>query len=313
MSKILNLKDYDLVFTTSFFYTHGVSGHLYEMIDYYYICSINNIKCAVLLSDGITKEIFTTALKDKYNFNDKELRDILDNTFECYRPKIILANNVCIVDGSWRILDCVMYADNVFLLRCSENNFGYFHNNKTIKRTHLMQDFKLYPERFEELNIKVVDYVKKILWGRYQPPKQSLTNTALLYLTTSMRATAADNIKHIIDKKICEKYLIVTNNPDLYESIKQPNVEVVRAPIKNIFEKFDTYIYTPTRWQIDCSPRFIVECAVYGKNVVYEIDYECKGIDRRREDIDSNLNGLELLPNDFFVGYVKEQMAVNNE
>jgi hypothetical protein len=52
---------------------------------------------------------------------------------------------------------------------------------------------------------------------------------------------------------------------------------------------------------------------VYGKNVVYEIDYECRGIDRRREDIDSNLNGLELLPNDFFVGYVKEQMAVNNE
>jgi hypothetical protein len=279
------------------------------MIDYYYVCKASNIKCAVLLSDGITKEIFTTAILDKYDFSEVELNDILSNTFECYRPKIILANNVCIVDGSWRILDCVMYADNVFLLRCSENDFTYFHNNRTIKRTHLMQDFKLYPERFEDLNIEVVDYVKKILWGKYQPPKPVKTNTALLYLTTSMRATSAESIKKIIDEGICEKYLIVTNNPELYKSIEQPNVEIRKAPIKNIFENFDTYIYTPTRWQIDCSPRFIVECSVYGKEVVYKIDYECKGIDRRKEDIESNLNGLELTLDDSFITYVKQQMV----
>lgn len=309
MSKILNLKEYELVFTTSFFYTHGVSGHLYEMIDYYYICRLHNIKCAVLLADGITKEIFTTAILDKYNFTEAELWDILSNTFECYRPRIIMANNVCIVDGSWRILNCVLYAENVFLLRCSEGDFSYFHNNKTIKRTHLMQDFKLYPERFDDLNIEVVDYVKKILWGKYHTPRPVKTNTALLYLTTSMRATSAENIQKIIDEDICENYLIVTNNVDLYRSLERPNVVVRQAPIKDIFEKFDTYIYTPTKWQIDCSPRFIVECAVYNKDVVYKIDYECKGIDRRKEDIQSNLDSLELTPDDFFISYVKQQLT----
>ena len=306
MSKILNLREYDLVFTTSFFYTHGVSGHLYELIDYCYISRTNGINAAILLADGVSKETFETAILNKYSFTKQELDDILSNTIECHKPLIIQANNVCIVDGSWRILNCTIYADNVFLFRCSEDDFTYFANSKSIKRTHLMQDFKLYPERFEELDIEVVDYVKKLLWGKFHKPKPVKTNTGLLYLTTACRALTLDVVKDIIDKGICDKYLIVTNDVTLYRSIESERVTVEQAPVKDIFERFDTYIYTPTDLQKDCSPRFIVECAVYDKEVVYEIDYVCDGIERRREDIKNDLSSLELVNEDFFVTYFKE-------
>ena len=308
MSKIVDLRNLDLVFTTSFFFTHGVCGHLYEMIEYCYITRRNGINSGILLADGVTKEVFEQTLKDKYVFTEEEYNDIVSNTYECFQPKIIRANNVCLVDGSWRILNCVMYADNVFLLRCSEGDFTFFDKHKSIKRTHLLQDFKLYDERFENLDINVEHYIKKILWGKYKQPNLTKTNTALLYLTTSTRSTSLEYVQKLMEKKLCDNYLIVTNMPELYKSLEAPNVRVELAPLNNIHDLFDTYIYTPTRWKSDCSPRFIVECAVYGKQVVYEIDYVCRGIERRIEDIEEDLGALELKDGDYFIEYVKQNI-----
>lgn len=302
--KILNLKQYELVFTTSFYTKHGVSGHMYELIDYYYVCKKAGIKCAILLADGVNEQTFLTAIQNKYNLDI----DIIDDIHECHNPRIIMTNNICLVDGSWRVNDCTIYADNAFLLRCSEDNFTWFDKSKTIKQTHLLQDFKLYPERFENLNIKIVDYVKKILWSRYKTPKQVKTNTGLIYLTTNCRAIPVTDVENIIAKGICDKYLIVTDKPKIYQPLSSDNVTVEQAPISNIFERFDTYIYTPTDLQNDCSPRFIVECAVFGKNVVYEIDYICAGLERRKEDVMADVNQLELTVSDYFVTYVKKHI-----
>ena len=291
---------------------HGVSGHFYELIDYYYICSINGIRSAILLSDGTTKETFKRAVNDKYNFTPKELELILSNTVECYQPKIIIADNVCIVDGSHRIASCSIFAKNLFLLRCSDENFMFFSDHKTIERTHLLQDFKLYPERYEDLNIAVVDYVKKILWTKYKIPASVKTSTAMLYLTTNCRAIDIPEVQRIIDKQICDNYLIITNNPERYKDVASNTVTIEKAPIKNIFERFDTYVYTATDLQKDCSPRFIVECVIFGKDVVYEIDYVSAGIERRKEDMAENLGQLKLTSDDFFVQYVKEQMNEKN-
>lgn len=168
-----------------------------------------------------------------------------------------------------------------------------------------MQDFGLYPERFADLNIKVVHYVKKILWSKYRSPNLSKTNTALFYLTTNCRALPPSDIKNIIDKHNFDNYLIVTNDIQQYESLAGPNVFVEQAPVTKIFERFDAYIYTATPLKADCSPRFIVECAVFGKDVIYEIDYLCPGIERRKEDIAKDLNSLLLADNDYFIEYVK--------
>lgn len=310
MSKIQDLRRFEIVFTTSCVYTHGVSGHLYELIDYFYIASTNGINSAILLTDGITLALFEKAVREKYDFTEIELANILGNTFESYRPKIILTKNLCIVDGSWRLNDATVYADNVFLFRCSEDEFTYWHNHKTIKRTHLMQDFKLYPERFKELNITVVDYVKKILWQRYKKPTLSKTNTALFYLTTNCRKLPQETIQALIDKHSFEHYIVLTNDPDMYSTMENDKVTVEKAPIKNLFEKFDAYIYTSTPLKSDCSPRFIVECAVYGKDVIYEIDYTDPGIERRKQAIATGVEQLQLTGNDYFIQYVKDNTNI---
>ena len=305
MSKILDLKKYDLVFTTSFFYTHGVSGHLYELIDYFYICTQAGLKCCILLSDGVAKPTLIQTIKDKYNFTETEINQFELCSVECHKPKIVMAQNICIVDGSWRVLDCTMYANNMFLLRCSNDEFEYFSNSKTIKKTHLLQDFKLYPERYDHLNIEVIDYVKKILWSKYKHPTAVKTDTALLYLTTSTRAIPVEEVERIIARQYCPKHLIITNDVNKYKHLASDTVFVECAPVDNVFERFDTYVYTATKWKTDCSPRFVVECALYNKSVVYEIDYHCAGLERRKEDIKNCFEKLELHLDDEFVSYVK--------
>ena len=309
MSRIINLKSYDLVFTTSFECPHGISGHLYELIDYYYISTQNNIKSAILLTDTTTKAVFEKAVKEKYNFTESEYNDMLANTYECAIPHIVMANNMCVVDGSWRFRSCTIYTENMFLLRCSEDDFSSLNNHKTIKNVHVMQDFDLYSERYTDLNITTIPYVKKILWSKYIKPKTVKTNTALFYLTTNCRALPPEEIGNIIAKGEFDNYLIVTNAPKIYASLTSDKVTVECAPVKDIFDRFDTYIYTATPLKADCSPRFIVECAVFGKEVIYEIDYLCAGVERRKADIARDLNSLLLTDSDFFIEYVKNTIS----
>lgn len=308
MTKIVNLKTHDLVFTTSFLNKLGVSGHLYEMIDYFYLCSKNGLNCAILLADGLDKDTFMQALLIKYDFSKQELELFESNVYECEHPVILIVKNLCVADGSWRMRECTVYADNVFLLRCSESDFSPWANSKSVKRAHIMQDYKLYCDRFENLNVSVVDYVKKILWSKYKKPKSVVTNTGLFYLTSLCRAIPVSDVQKIINKGYCKKYLIITDRPEEYKSLISDTVAVEKVPVHNIFERFDTYIYTSTKWQSDCSPRFIVECAVFEKEVIYEIDYLCPGTQRRREHIAEDLAGLELTDSDHFLSYVKENI-----
>jgi hypothetical protein len=174
-----------------------------------------------------------------------------------------------------------------------------------------MQDFNLYPERFEQLNINVVHYIKKILWSKYKQPKQVKTNTALFYLTTNCRALPPNDIEALINKHEFEHYLVVTNDIDMYASLEADDVSVVSAPVSGLFEKFDAYIYTATPLKADCSPRFIVECAVYNKDVIYEIDYMDPGVKQRQIAIERDVNELLLVDSDDFVSYVKRYIDGN--
>jgi hypothetical protein len=305
MSKILNLSEYDIVFTTSFECTHGLSGHLYEQIEYHFLALKNGFKSIILLSDGTKKETLILAIKNKYNFTDVEISFFIDTVIECQCPKLLITKNLCVVDGSALFANCVVYANNVYLLRCSQSEFTKFSKAKTIKKIHLMQDFLVYGSNIEEENIILVDYVKKIMWNRYRKPKEIKTNTGLLYLTTNMRKLSFEDIEKIIEKTKCEKYLIVTNNTSLYEDIDNNKVKVIKGPVNDVFELFDTYIYTSTSKKFDCSPRFIVECAVFGKSVEYFIDYDDPGIIARKKHIENNLSSLHLDKDDQFFKYME--------
>lgn len=272
------------------------------MIDYYYVCSTAGINCAILLSDGTSKDLFKAAVENKYNFTQSELDSMITNTIEHACPKIIMANILCIADGSSRLNGSTVYADNVILLRCFDKNFDYFAKHNSIKHTYLLHDSTVY---LDTPPVTTKHYVKKILWSKYCAPVTVKTDTALLYLTTNCRQLTTDNITEIINKYNYKRYLIVTNQPDVYQGLPN-NVQVVQAPMQNIFEQFDAYIYTSTAKQFDCSPRFIVECALYGKDVHYEIDYTDLGIAARRRTIEAGIEQLELTVDDEFVKLVKD-------
>jgi hypothetical protein len=310
MSFIANLKHYELVFTTSFEHKHGVSGHLYEMIDYFYIANQQGIKTAILLTDGTTVSMLKKAVIEKYDFSDSELSTMFSNTVEMPQPKIILCNQLCVVDGSPRFNNCTVYAEHVWLMRCSDTNFSYFNKHKTIKQTHLLQDYGLYSERYDYLDD--IDYVKKILWSKYKQPTTTKDDIGLLYLTTNCRGLEPERIKEVLDKNICPGYLIVTNDVSKYKILESENVEIALAPVSNIFDKFGTYIYTPIPRQFDCSPRFIVECKVFGKKVVYELDYVDSGIERRKQLMEQSLDGLLLTEDDAFLELIKHDYAMEN-
>jgi hypothetical protein len=114
-----------------------------------------------------------------------------------------------------------------------------------------------------------------------------------------------NDIEALINKHEFDHYLVVTNDIDMYKSLEASDVTIVSAPVKNLFEKFDAYIYTATPLKADCSPRFIVECAVFNKDVIFEIDYMDPGVKQRQIAIERDINELLLSNNDHFVSYVK--------
>ena len=303
MTTILNTKQYDLVFATSFETVHGVTGHVFEMIEYCFMCRRNSINAAIALLDGTDISLLIGLLTSKYNFNQEEVADLTANIIVFTHPKIILANNFCIVDGSPRVNGCTIYADNVFLLRCYDGELDFFSNNKSIKRTHLLQDFSMYTERYEHLNIEVIDYNKKLLWDRYHKPKTVKTNTAMFYMMNRCKARPVDEVAGYIAKHTFDHYLIITDIPERYQSLKSNQVSIEVVPVDNLFEKFDTYIYTPVT-KVDCSPRFMVECAAFGKDIIYEIDYLDPGILARQRGIEAGVETLLLKDNDPFIKYV---------
>ena len=290
MSNIINLKQYDIVLTTAFEFKYGVCGHLFEMIDYYYaIKEYTNLNPCILLADGTSIADFRRAIEQKYD----NLQ--IENVIQSYQPKVIIANNILFVDGSPRLNNADIFAKNIFLFRCSESDFSKFTKSKST--VFLLQDFEIYDDKPD--NLTLIDYKKKILFSKYRSFECNTTNTAMFYLTTVCRALSRDVLQKTIEKHKLDKYIILTDKPDLY------NDNVYRIPLDNMWSMFNTYVYTPIPRKIDCSSRFILECMYYGKDIIYDIDYYDKALEVRKKD---GLKGTILTKDDEFIKLLNEQI-----
>jgi hypothetical protein len=125
----------------------------------------------------------------------------------------------------------------------------------------------------------------------------------MFYMMNRCKARPADEVAGYIAKHSFDYYLIITDVPERYRCLASDQVSVEQVPIVNLFERFDTYIYTPVT-KVDCSPRFMVECAVFGKDIIYEIEYLDPGILARQRGIDAGVDTLLLKDNDPFIEYV---------
>jgi hypothetical protein len=159
------------------------------MVDYYYaIKQYTSLVPCILLSDGTTLTQFHTAVKQKYN------DIIVENVIEHFQPKIIIAKNLLIVDGSPRLKGADLLVNNIFLFRCSEHDFSYYKD----KNTFLLQDNEIYDDR--PLNIKVINYKKKILFSKYKNYDRTVSDTAMFYLTDVCRALPQSELEQSIKK-----------------------------------------------------------------------------------------------------------------
>jgi hypothetical protein len=285
---IVNLKQYDIVITTSFEFKYGVCGHLFEMIDYYYaIKTYTDLTPCILLSDGTTTEELQNAIQYKY----QDL--IVENVVEHKHPKVILANNILLVDGSPRLRNADIFADNLFMFRCSETDFSSlkFKGNK-----FMLQDFEIYDERYSDMTN--IDYKKKILFDKYKHYANSVEDTAMFYLTSLCRALTTEQLESSIEKHKVSNYIVLTDTPEIYNN-------AYRIPLENMWDRFSTYIYTAIPRKMDCSSRFVLECLHYGKHVIFDIEYYDKALAVRCKD---GLNGTSLKQDDAFLKLLNEQI-----
>ena len=300
---------------------HGICGHIYEIIDYYLLLHLK-FKIGILICEKLSWENIEDCIRSKYAIGESIMLKMKNATVFSKKPKYVVGKNtnILFVDGglyrSFYKNGNVLNFKNIFNFRCSPADSHY---NLPYKNLTLLQDNRVYTDHDNKI---AIDYKKKINFKYYKPIENIKSKTALLYLTTNCRKLCNISILDIIFKYKFENYLIITNNPELYSGISRDfnTVKIYTPPIDDLFEKFDTYIYTPTgkdgstaQLSFDCSPRFIVECAHYGKEVIYhDIDEEYlstdTGLKWRRHDIENNFSSLYLEDSDEIIDILYDRL-----
>jgi len=315
-------KSYDLFLTMTWNNdnNHGVSGHLYEIIEYYILLK-DHFKVGILICEDMSWDTIEKAIRTKYNIDLQVINDIKGNTIFKNRPKFISGKNILFVDGGFTrtsLRDGIILSfDNIFSFRCSNKDFHY---NLPYKNVTLLQDNRVYNDDDNKI---AINYKKKIKFDNYKEIEKVKTETALLYVTTNCRKLCNDYLIDIVLQYKFKNYIILTNKPELYkEQFKDfNNVSFPEMPLRDIFETFDTYIYTPTYSVtkkelgcFDCSPRFIAECKFYNKEVIYHdigdqyltID---TGLKYRKYDIENDFKSINLKDNDEIIDIIRNEIS----
>jgi hypothetical protein len=273
---------------------HGICGHTFEIIDYYYILK-DTFKTGILLAENIDWDTLEQAIRSKYCFTDQEIEDIKSNTVFENRPNLVKGSNILFVDGGViNTSSITLLFDNIFYFACG---------NKEVKdndkdNVYILQDNRVY----DPVKKNGIDYKKKILFYKLKPIDKS-KDAVLLYATKNCRNI--DNYEqffHYGDNIVA--ITNIENKPADVEGIK-----FVTPPLDNIFEQFTTYVYTPVNRKWDCSPRFIAECKWYGKTVVYHnIDYWDidHGLRVRKWDIDNDFESIFLTYKDTITNILRD-------
>ena len=295
MSKIVQLDpSYDLWLSYSWSNNnHGVCGHTFEVIDYYYILK-DHFKVGIFLAEDIKWESFECSIRSKYAFTDEEIEDIKRHTVFANRPLLVRGTNILFTDGG--------VVNNAFNNLIFDNILYFACGNKEIKNNSnpnvwILQDDRVY----EPVKLNGINYKKRILFDKLRTIGSS-KQAALVYATK--------NCRNIEDYEQLLQYsnniLAITNTENKPDPID--GFTFVIPPVDNLFEQFDTFIYTPVPRKWDCSPRFIAECKYYGKHVVFHnIDYweEDKGLYWRWWDIQNDFDSLYLRSDDAIVNIIR--------
>jgi len=231
---------------------HGICGHTFEIIEYYYIFKS---KCVtkILWPESLTWEDLEIAIRSKYSFDDDEIEDIKINSEFIESPRLLKGSNILLVDGEWeRLRHSTILFDNIFMFACGQKDL-YKINKQNVT---ILQDDRIYKKGPFTIN-----YVKKILFDKFKKI-ENVDDRMFAYLPINCRTLNDEDTTKLIKKY--KNILIGTSHPEIYNKY---DVDILKMPINNLHEKFNTLIYTPLELKWDCSNRLIPECLFYKKNV----------------------------------------------
>jgi hypothetical protein len=265
----------------------GISGHIYEVIDYF--IKLKQFSPTILLLHQEVYNQLEQIIKYKYDL-DKNLYNDLVNSTKYYSQRYInnFSNDV-IISTNGKISSGRLWKCNSFVgFKCS--SIEKFHNFIVAKQKYILEDFRVYNNlQVENMNLsnfdyQIVDYNKKIFYKYIKKPISN-PNKTLLYLTKSCKEY--NNYMKYKNTIIVSDYLEGNN--------------VLEPPVDDLFSKFDTYIYTPVSRKFDCSNRLIKECQYFNKKVILDIDYIDKALEVRFHD---SIDNTDLDKDNFIINFI---------
>jgi hypothetical protein len=296
MSKIVSLDPaIDIWLTQSWSSNnHGICGHTFEIIDYFYILK-NHFNVGILFAEDIAWPIVESAIRSKYDFTEQEILEIKNKTQFENKPIVVRGTNILFVDGGViNTSRCTLLFDHIFYFACGNKEV----KNNDKENVYVLQDNRVY----DAVKRNGINYKKRILFDKLK----SVTaggDSLLVYATKNCRDIR--NYEELF--QYGDHILAITNAEN--RPADTDGIEFVLPPVENLFEKFSKYVYTPVNRKWDCSPRFIAECKYYGKEVIYHnIDYWDidKGLYFRFLDIQNDFGSLFLKSNDEIVYILKD-------
>lgn len=283
-----------------------ITGHIFECFDYYLFLR-QYCKTGILFFNGLKLEKLRIVFESKYNQPFDSILDdliILDNISVNSNKQIInFGKNTTVIlsDGNIKSLEhhnIYLATNRLYGFMCEDENFQYIKINNHI--TYL-QDYRVYGKN---KYFKSIDYVKKLPFKFYKKSIQLNKNIGMIYMTYVCRKVQPYIIEKYHKLSNCDKtLLIVPYKLPEYDLIE--NVEQVEVPIVDLFDRFDTYIYTPVNRKFDCSPRLVTECFLHNKKIFKQLDYYDVGLETRYNDCVNNLEDLNLKENDLLLKIIK--------
>ena len=291
LNKIVNLKEYDLVLSYSFGeMKRNCTGHIFECIEYFHILK-NHFKCCILIGDCLDFEDIIGNILKKYTFDEQEMQDIIDCIHIADNPNIVIGNNLLLVDGNYkRLKDKTLNFNKKFAFPCGLQKLEDYPDDVIIFGDERVYDF--YSDNMHH-------YQKKMLFSKMNLECAEPKFDYMMYITDGPRFLSNEKIE-----EICEKYsgsIVIYTDYNIV--VKNENVAVKQVPVDDVFD-FGTYIYTSIERKFDCSPRFIVECELRHKFVIFDLDYpiaEDRGLFYRYYDIIDDIESIELKSNDSII------------
>ena len=316
-------------------YDNNICGHMYEIIDYYYILK-EYFDIKIIFPDNYDLEL----VLDKYTFTLEEKIELSKCIIPRPKSGIIKTKGgkglVLVTDGNLGKFDGVIYGIPI-QFSCGKDCLV----PKDKMKWYLLHDKRILTEsKFERINenppIKTFNYNKRILFDKLKPynhyiPKHNPEHF-LFYLTKNCKYQSEEQINKIISKYILSFQsitIIIDYDFDLNElNFPKGNIQLIdirRNPIPIFSIPFTVYVYTDTKKYWDCSNRLVAECDYYNRRVLFLNKYQDQALVMRKFDIikkdqlsykakeeacymraDTMPYNLELTKNDLIIKYLFE-------